>query len=45
MSEVKLCFICGKPMKKIEVKTARRDCELWACVPCVKEADRKRGKE
>jgi len=47
MSEIKvdpekLCPLCGKPMQKVGIKTSRRDYELWTCVPCVKEADKKR---
>ena len=40
----KLCPLCGKPMTKVQVTTARRDYDLWTCVPCIKEADKKEAK-
>lgn len=43
--EQKLCPLCSKPMQKIEVATARHDYVLWTCVPCVKEADKKRRRQ
>jgi predicted RNA-binding Zn-ribbon protein involved in translation (DUF1610 family) len=41
----KLCPLCGKPMAKIRIETARRDYNLWTCVPCVRESDKKEARQ
>jgi hypothetical protein len=40
----KLCPLCGKPMKKVEVECKHRDYELWTCVDCVRENDKKEAR-